>query len=70
MTTLDLGNQCVWCQQDTTFGSGKFVDRISVYTDSESVEWLTDAQRDQYETVEGYGCAECYEEEEEEKETE
>lgn len=59
MATLDLGNQCVWCQNDTSFGSGRFVNRIPVSTDIDSVEWLTEEQAGDYDTVDGYCCAEC-----------
>jgi hypothetical protein len=59
MVTLDLGNLCVWCQKDTSMGSGRFVNRYTVSTDTESVEWLTKEQAQQYDTVEGYCCPEC-----------
>lgn len=26
--TVDIGNKCVTCLEDTTFGSGRFVNRI------------------------------------------
>jgi hypothetical protein len=57
---LDVGNQCVWCQEDTAFGSGRFVDRIPVSTYPEAVSWMLDEDKDLYELVEGYGCTECY----------
>lgn len=57
---LDIGNYCVWCYQDTSFGSGRFVDRISVSTYPEAVSWMLDEDKDLYELVEGYGCTECY----------
>jgi len=60
MNTLDIGNLCVWCYQDTSFGSGRFVDRISVSTYPEAVSWMLDEDKDHYESVEGYGCVECY----------
>jgi hypothetical protein len=56
---LYLGGLCVWCLEDTSFGSGKYVNRIPVSTDSDSVEWLTEEQAEKYITVEGWGCAEC-----------
>ena len=27
MKVIDIGNQCVHCRQDTSFGSGRWVDR-------------------------------------------
>jgi len=60
---LDAGNQCVWCNKDTSFGSGRFVDRISVSTTPETVDWLEDEDKGIYDRIDGYGCAECYEDE-------
>ena len=57
---LDIGNKCVWCYEDTSFGSGRFVDRILVSTYPEAVSWMLDEDKDLYELVEGYGCTECY----------
>lgn len=39
----DLGDLCLWCRGDTSFGSGRFVNRIPAGTEEE----------------EGYMCAEC-----------
>tara|TARA_R100001530_G_scaffold46261_1_gene34781 strand:- start:975 stop:1205 length:231 start_codon:yes stop_codon:yes gene_type:complete len=39
----DIGNLCTSCHEDTSFGSGKFVDRIPSGTDTED----------------GYMCVEC-----------
>lgn len=60
--TLDISDNCVWCNQDTSFGTGRFVDRISVSTNSEAVSWLSMGEQDKYDYVEGYGCIECYKE--------
>jgi hypothetical protein len=65
MATLDIGNLCVWCEKDTAFGSGRFVNRIPVSTRPDSVEWLEEEDKGIYDWVEGYGCAECYDEEKE-----
>lgn len=43
MATVDIGNKCVNCLEDTSFGSGKFVNRIP-------------AENEKYE---GYQCYEC-----------
>jgi hypothetical protein len=39
----DIGNLCTHCHNDTSFGSGRFVNRIPSTTDDED----------------GYMCAEC-----------
>ena len=39
----DIGNKCVYCFNDTSFGSGKFVNRISASTDD----------------LDGYSCEDC-----------
>ena len=39
----DIGNKCVYCFRDTSFGSGLFVNRISALTDD----------------YDGYSCIEC-----------
>tara|TARA_Y100000310_G_C20109065_1_gene546265 strand:- start:250 stop:435 length:186 start_codon:yes stop_codon:yes gene_type:complete len=44
----DIGNKCVECFEDTSFGSGKFVNRIPAGTDD----------------YEGYLCPDCQEVEE------
>ena len=41
--TIDIGNKCVSCLKDTSFGSGRFVNRIPAGTDE----------------YEGYQCPEC-----------
>jgi len=61
--TLDLKSLCVWCLGDTALGSGKFINRISVDTEAEAVEWLKSGSR--FDRVRGYGCEACYEDEEE-----
>ena len=50
---IDIGNQCVDCRQDTSYGSGKFVNRIPASVDREiGGLWVG---------LEGYQCAECRE---------
>lgn len=39
----DIGNTCVECREDTSWGSGKFVNRVPATTDTED----------------GYICADC-----------
>jgi len=41
----DIGNNCVFCLKDTSFGSGRFVNRIPALTDD----------------YDGYACPECME---------
>jgi hypothetical protein len=48
--TVDLGNKCVHCKEDTSFGSGKFVNRYPVFgldADGTGTEY------------DGYCCDEC-----------
>jgi hypothetical protein len=57
---VNMGNLCIWCRQDTSFGSGKFVNRIPVSATVGDLPyhifWEEDSTR-----VEGYGCEACYE---------
>lgn len=59
---IDMGNACVWCLEDTAMGSGKFVNRIPVFTDLGSLGY--DTNEDESTPVTGYGCEECYTSEE------
>lgn len=59
----ELGDRCVWCLQDTSFGSGKYVNRIPVHADAGSTDWheyLNPTQQELAQSVSGYGCEECY----------
>jgi hypothetical protein len=49
----DMGDDCVSCEEDTSFGTGKFVNRLFV-----EGEWWSDELED-YEEREGYMCVEC-----------
>ena len=44
--TINIGNECTQCRKDTSFGSGRFVNRIPSGT----------------EEFEGYLCADCQDE--------
>ena len=46
---IDIGDKCVECKNDTSFGSGRFVDRIPAER-MDGVESLR---------IEGYLCPEC-----------
>ena len=60
---MDIGNNCVHCNKDTSFGTGKFVNRIPADADyeAEDEEWNIIFDADEYR--EGYSCEECYSEE-------
>ena len=50
---IDIGDKCVDCRQDTSFGTGRFVNRIPAFVDREvDGKWLE---------LDGYLCAECRE---------
>lgn len=56
---LDTGDKCVYCGEDTSFGSGRFVNRLGIGTTSDCVSWLpVDVQAERVD-VSGWGCAEC-----------
>ena len=56
---MDIGNRCVHCGKDTSFGSGRFVNRIPADADYEATDkdgkviFADGKYRD------GYACAEC-----------
>lgn len=59
--TFCSGSLCVWCANDTSAGSGRFVNRIPAFTDIESSVFVrAKTLRDMYDYVDGYGCEECY----------
>jgi hypothetical protein len=41
---INMGNLCLWCRKDTSFGSGLFVNRTPAWNDKNE---------------EGYKCVEC-----------
>ena len=48
--TIDLNDKCVHCKEDTSFGSGRFVNRYPVFgldPNNEGIEY------------DGYCCDEC-----------
>ena len=53
METINMGNNCVSCGHDTSFGSGRFVNRMFACISS----GIDDNER------EGYMCEECQYEE-------
>ena len=56
---MDIGNNCVYCNKDTSFGSGLFVNRIPADSDCEieDSEGNTIFADGQYR--DGYACADC-----------
>lgn len=59
----DIGNLCVECGEDTSFGSGRFVNRISADRDIDEDSPFNNLIKDGYSRVNGYLCAECTSEE-------
>lgn len=58
---FDAGSLCVWCANDTSQGSGRFVNRIPATTDIENSAFnKAKTLRDLFDYVKGYGCEECY----------
>ena len=57
---LDIKNLCVWCNNDTAVGSGRYINRIPVRTDTSTIEWLSEDEQKKYEFIIGYGCELCY----------
>ena len=60
---MDIGNNCVHCNKDTSFGTGKFVNRIPADADYEAEDEEGNIIFDADEYREGYACEECYSEE-------
>tara|TARA_X000001388_G_scaffold25730_1_gene17955 strand:+ start:1312 stop:1659 length:348 start_codon:yes stop_codon:yes gene_type:complete len=55
----DIGNRCVKCGEDTSFGSGRFVNRIPADATYESLDKNGNIIFKEGEYREGYACAEC-----------
>ena len=51
--TIDIGNKCVDCGRDSSFGSGRFINRVSADRDV----YHEDGTYSHY--VVGYLCGEC-----------
>ena len=49
MKLIDMGDACVYCENDTSFGSGRFVNRLSTCVSN----GINDDEK------EGYMCEEC-----------
>jgi hypothetical protein len=55
----DIGNKCVSCNQDTSFGSGRFVNRIPADGDYESLDEQGNTIFSDGEYRDGFLCPEC-----------
>jgi len=62
---MDIGNNCVCCNQDTSFGSGRFVNRIPADADCESLDDKGNTIFSEEEYRDGYLCPNCQMSEEE-----
>ena len=54
-----VGNRCVYCGEDTSFGSGRFVNRIPADSDCKSYNQEGKVIYEDGEYRDGYACAEC-----------
>jgi len=61
--TYDAGDLCVYCGKDTSWGSGRFVNRLAAGADIESAVWLEPTEREGFDFIDGFACAECMEQE-------
>ena len=55
----DIGNKCVSCNQDTAFGSGKFVNRIPADADYQTLDKQGHTIFAEGEYRDGYLCPDC-----------
>lgn len=63
MAVYDAGDLCVMCGEDTSWGSGRFVNRIASNVMAEDSAFAEDAAAVGAELVDGFTCAECFAEE-------
>jgi hypothetical protein len=56
MFTIDIGQLCIDCGENTSAGSGKWVDRIPA---DRNTELILDGGKTIQVNVDGYECAEC-----------
>ena len=55
----DIGNRCVYCGEDTSFGSGRFVNRIPADADCEITDSKGKIIFADGEYRDGYACPPC-----------
>jgi hypothetical protein len=60
-TIYEAGDCCVYCGEDTSFGSGRFVNRVVASVDVASSYIADEPEAADFLEVEGYACAECFE---------
>lgn len=58
---MDVKEKCVHCGEDTSFGSGRFINRIPADADCEATDANGNIIFANNEYREGYTCAECIE---------
>lgn len=58
-----IGDHCVECGEDTSFGSGRFVNRIPADRDLDEDSPFKHLIKEGYSRVDGYLCADCTSEE-------
>jgi len=61
MAIYDAGDLCVVCGNDTSFGSGRFIDRVASNVYAEDSELRDDALAAGCDMVGGFVCAGCLE---------
>ena len=60
VSVFDIGDLCTHCGKDTSWLSGKFVNRVGSVADSEQAsEWY--AGWEMWDYFDGYMCASCQE---------
>jgi hypothetical protein len=63
MSIKNVDNLCVECGEDTSFGSGRFVNRIPADRDLDEDSPFKNLIKEGYSQVDGYLCPECTSEE-------
>ena len=58
---MDIGNNCVHCNKDTSFGSGRFVNRIPADADYQAEDDKGSIIFAEGEYRDGYACESCQE---------
>lgn len=57
---INTGDRCIYCGEDTKFGSGRFVNRVPAGSSRDMLDekspWY---DADSQEEIEGVACAEC-----------
>jgi hypothetical protein len=56
----DFGDLCIYCDKDTSFGSGRFVNRIPTEIETEEGQIINGYECSEGQEIHGYECDECY----------